>query len=91
MEGRSTLNRLIVEATNTDGRTRMALRGLCAGVKPAVTRDTCARLVALPGRSRLQPVGPMLKPGDIVKVRVPAEIMATLDDNGSLDSVLFMP
>ena len=33
----------------------------------------------------------MLKPGDIVKVRAPAEIMATLDDDGSLDSVLFMP
>jgi hypothetical protein len=33
----------------------------------------------------------MLKPGDIVKVRAPAEIMATLDDDGSLDSMLFMP
>ena len=32
----------------------------------------------------------MLKPGDIVEVRAPAEIMATLDDDGSLDSMPFM-
>ena len=33
----------------------------------------------------------MLKPGDIVEVRAPAEIMATLDDDGSLDAMPFMP
>jgi hypothetical protein len=32
-----------------------------------------------------------LRPGDIVEVRPPSEILATLDDDGTLDSVPFMP
>ena len=33
----------------------------------------------------------MLKPGDVVEVRSPAEIMATLDEDASLDAMPFMP
>ena len=47
--------------------------------------------VALPGGSRLQPVSPMLKSGDRVEVRAAAETMATLDDDGSLAAMPFMP
>ena len=32
-----------------------------------------------------------LRPGDLVEVRPPAEILATLDDQGALDGVPFMP
>jgi hypothetical protein len=32
-----------------------------------------------------------LKPGDVVEVRTPAEILATLDSDGSLDAMPFMP
>jgi hypothetical protein len=32
-----------------------------------------------------------LKPGDVVEVRAPAEILATLDDDGSVDAMPFMP
>jgi hypothetical protein len=32
-----------------------------------------------------------LRPGDVVEVRSAAEILATLDENGSLDAVPFMP
>jgi hypothetical protein len=32
-----------------------------------------------------------LKPGDVVEVRAPAEILATLDADGSLDGMPFMP
>ena len=32
-----------------------------------------------------------LRPGDVVEVRSAAEILATLDDNGSVDAVPFMP
>jgi hypothetical protein len=32
-----------------------------------------------------------LRPGDVVEVRSPAEILATLDENGSLDAMPFMP
>jgi hypothetical protein len=32
-----------------------------------------------------------LRKGDVVEVRSPAEILATLDEDGSLDGVLFMP
>ena len=32
-----------------------------------------------------------LRPGDMVEVRSPAEILATLDDEGALDGVPFMP
>lgn len=35
--------------------------------------------------------GPGLKVGDLVEVRSKAEILATLDDNGELDSLPFMP
>jgi hypothetical protein len=31
------------------------------------------------------------RPGDVVEVRPPAEILATLDENGELDAVPFMP
>ena len=33
----------------------------------------------------------MLKRGDVVEVRSPAEILATLDENGTLDAMPFMP
>jgi hypothetical protein len=33
----------------------------------------------------------MLKPGDVVEVRSPEEILATLDGNASLDAMPFMP
>ena len=33
----------------------------------------------------------MLKPGDVVEVRSPAEILATLDDDATLDAMPFMP
>lgn len=33
----------------------------------------------------------MLKPGDVVEVKAPAEIMATLDRDGSVDAMPFMP
>ena len=33
----------------------------------------------------------MLKPRDVVEVRSPAEIMATLDEDASLDAMPFMP
>ena len=32
-----------------------------------------------------------LKPGDLVEVRTPAEILATLDDDASIDAMPFMP
>ena len=32
-----------------------------------------------------------LRPGDVVEVRAPAEIMATLDENASIDGMPFMP
>jgi hypothetical protein len=32
-----------------------------------------------------------LKPGDVVEVRPPAEILATLDEDGSVDAMPFMP
>jgi hypothetical protein len=32
-----------------------------------------------------------LKVGDVVEVRSAAEILATLDENGALDSMPFMP
>jgi hypothetical protein len=32
-----------------------------------------------------------LRPGDVVEVRPPAEILATVDENGALDSMPFMP
>jgi hypothetical protein len=32
-----------------------------------------------------------LRPGDVVEVRPPAEILASLDENGALDSMPFMP
>jgi hypothetical protein len=35
--------------------------------------------------------GSGLKPGDVVEVRTPAEILATLDDKASLDAMPFMP
>ena len=35
--------------------------------------------------------GDRLKPGDVVEVRSAAEILATLDEDGSLDAVPFMP
>jgi hypothetical protein len=35
-------------------------------------------------------LGP-LRPGDVVEVRPPAEVLATLDQNGTLDGVPFMP
>jgi hypothetical protein len=33
----------------------------------------------------------MLKPGDVVEVRAPAEILATLDSEASIDALPFMP
>jgi hypothetical protein len=33
----------------------------------------------------------VLKPGDVVEVRAPAEILATLDSNASIDAMPFMP
>jgi hypothetical protein len=35
--------------------------------------------------------GRALKPGDVVEVRSPAEILATLDENAALDAMPFMP
>jgi hypothetical protein len=37
------------------------------------------------------PSEPPLRPGDVVEVRSRAEILATLDEDGSLDSMPFMP
>jgi hypothetical protein len=38
----------------------------------------------------IHPLKPQLRPADLVQVRAPAEILATLDADGTLDGVVFM-
>jgi hypothetical protein len=59
------------------------------GIDPAAKSlrmsDMCGRLSLAAGQAR------HLRKGDLVEVRTPAEILATLDASGALDGVPFMP
>src|SRR5213080_2517768 len=43
------------------------------------------------GRNPVNPLNTRLRPGDLVEVKAPAEILETLDADGTLDHLPFMP
>ena len=54
-------------------------------------RRSVVPMIRLDGGVHAKPAVCSMRSGDVVRLRQPAEILATLDDQGTLDGVPFMP